>query len=111
MTRPRHIWSGDWRSESERAREAAAEAERLKAESRANAAQNAAAEPTEPIDLDHDAEPATTWTPRRWALAITVLALLGLLAGAFALATLSTGDNKNTSALPAVANSPIKPKQ
>src|SRR3954471_13676434 len=111
MTHPRHIWSGDWRSESERAREAAAEAEQLKAESRANAAQNGAAAPTEPIEVDHDAEPASGWTPRRGALAVTILALCGILAGAFALGTLTGGDNNNTSALPAVANSPIKPKK
>jgi putative serine protease PepD len=111
MTSPRHIWSGDWRSDSERARAAAAEAERLKEESRANAAQNGAAAPAEPIDVDHDSEPAREgWSPTRGAVIITVLALVGLLSAAFALGTL-TGGNDNTSALPAVANSPIKPKK
>jgi putative serine protease PepD len=111
MTNPRHIWAGDWRTESERAREAAEQAERLKEESRRNAAENGAGEATEPIEQDHDAVPASGgWTPRRGAVAVTIFALLGLLAGAFALGTL-TGGNDNSSALPAVANSPIKPKQ
>src|SRR4051794_36528124 len=111
MTNPRHIWSGDWRSESERAREAAERAERLKEESRAKAAENAPDEQTEPIEQDHDAVAAGSgWSPRRGAVAITILALCGLLAGAFALGTL-TGGNDNSSALPAVANSPIKPKK
>src|SRR3954447_8523589 len=112
MTHPRHIWSGDWRSESEAAREAAENAERLKQESRANAAANAQAAPTEPIEFDPDAESHTAgWQPRRGAVALTVLSVLGLIAGAFAIGTLTGGDNNNTSALPAVANSPIKPKK
>jgi putative serine protease PepD len=112
MTHPRHIWSGDWRSESEAAREAAENAERLKQESRANAAANAQGAPTEPIEFDPDAESHTAgWQPRRGAVALTVLSVLGLIAGAFAIGTLTGGDNNNTSALPAVANSPIKPKK
>ena len=112
MVNPRHIWSGDWRSESERAREAAERAERLKSESRANAAQNGAPAGAE-IETDHDAEPiaGAGWRPRRGALAVTLLAIAGLLAGAFALGTLTGGDDGATSALPAVANSPIKPKK
>src|SRR4051812_34635634 len=112
MSYPRHIWSGDWRSESERAREAAEHAERLKQESRENAAQNGATAPTEPIEVDHDAEPAGTgWSPRRGAVTVMILAFCGLLAGAFAVGTLTGGNNDNSSALPAVANSPIKPKK
>src|SRR3954468_21722404 len=111
MVNPRHIWSGDWRSESERAREAAEHAERLKEESRANAAQNAAP-PAEEIETDPDAEPREGgWRPRRGTLAIVVLAMLGLISGAFAVGTLTGGNDDNTSALPAVANSPIKPKK
>src|SRR3954466_8743691 len=102
MVNPRHIWSGDWRSESERAREAAEHAERLKQESRANAAQNAAT--TTEIETDHDAEPATGgWSPRRGTLAVVVLAIVGLVGGAFAVGTLTGGNDSNTSALPAVA--------
>jgi putative serine protease PepD len=111
MTNPRHIWSGDWRSDSEAAREAAENAERLKAESRANAAANQEVA-TEPIEFDPDAEPrAAGWQPRRGAIALTVLSVLGLIAGAFAIGTLTGGDNNDTTALPAVANSPIKPKK
>src|SRR3954452_17855354 len=113
MTHPRHIWSGDWRSESEAAREAAEKAERLKQESRANAAASAPPPAAEPIEFDPDAEPAPGgWQPRRGAIALTVLSVLGLIAGAFAVGTLTGGsDNNNTAALPAVANSPIKPKK
>src|SRR4051794_1507881 len=112
MTHPRHIWSGDWRSESEAAREAAENAERLKQESRANAAANAPAAPTEPIEFDPDAEATRAgWQPRRGAVALIVLSVLGLIAGAFAIGTLTGGNDDNTSALPAVANSPIKPKK
>src|SRR5947208_8604402 len=102
MTHPRHIWSGDWRSESEAAREAAEKAERLKQESRANAAANAATASAKPIEFDPDAEPTPAgWQPRRGAIALTVLSVLGLIAGAFAVRTL-TGGNINTAALPAV---------
>jgi putative serine protease PepD len=112
MTRPRHIWSGDWRTDSERAREAAENAERLKQESRANAAASSEAAPPAPIDYDPDADPRPGgWQPRRGAIALTVLSVLGLIAGAFAIGTLTGGDNNDTAALPAVANSPIKPKQ
>src|SRR4051812_26357852 len=111
MVNPRHIWSGDWRSESERAREAAEQAERLKAESRANAAQTAPIAATD-VATDHDAETrADGWHPRRGTLAVVVLAILGLIGGAFAVGTLTGGNDDNTSALPAVANSPIKPKK
>jgi putative serine protease PepD len=112
MVNPRHIWSGDWRSESERAREAAEQAERLKAESRANAARTAAI-PRSEIETDPDAEPrdGAGWRPRRGTLAVVVLAVLGLVAGAFAVGTLTGGNDDNTSALPAVANTPIKPKK
>ena len=113
MTHPRHIWSGDWRSESEAAREAAENAERLKQESRANAAANAeAGAPTETIEFDPDAEPSPGgWQPRRGAVALTVLSVLGLIAGAFAVGTLTGSNDNSTAALPAVANSPIKPKK
>src|SRR4051794_15898692 len=112
MTHPRHIWSGDWRSESEAAREAAEKAERLKQESRANAAANAATASAEPIEFDPDAEPTPAgWQPRRGAIALTVLSVLGLIAGAFAVGTLTGGDGNTNAALPAVGSSPIKPKK
>jgi putative serine protease PepD len=112
MTHPRHIWAGDWRSESQRAREDAENAERLKIESRANAAANAPVTAPDEVDLDPDAEPRPAgWQPRRGAIALAVLSVSGLIAGAFAVGTLTGGNNDNTAALPAVANSPIKPKK
>src|SRR4051794_548118 len=112
MTHPRHIWSGDWRSESQRAREAADQAERLKQASRENAAQAATAALPVDLDTDIDAEPARAgWQPQRGTLAIVVLAVLGLIAGAFAVGTLTGGDGNTNAALPAVGSSPIKPKK
>src|SRR4051812_5721906 len=100
MVNPRHIWAGDWRTESERAREAAERAERLKSESRANAAQTAPLAAGEP-DLDHDAEASDDlgWRPRRGTLAVVLLAVLGLIGGAFAVGTLTGGNDDSTSAL------------
>jgi putative serine protease PepD len=111
MVNPRHIWAGDWRSESERARAAAEEAERVKSESRARAAESSAPAGEE-VDTDHDAEPREGGLRLRGGtLAVVVLALLGIIGGAFAVGTLTGGDDDNTAALPAVANSPIKPKK
>jgi putative serine protease PepD len=95
----RHLWTGNWREESERAR---AEAEQA-AELRRAAALKAAAEPPPP-------PPKRRRVPRRATVAIVALSILGLLSGAFALGTL-TGDEDNPGALPAVSNTPIKPKK
>jgi putative serine protease PepD len=100
MRNLRHLWSGDWRDESERAR---AEAEEAAARHRAEADRRSAVPPPPPPKRE----------PRRLpTVAAVALACVGLLSGAFALGTLTGGgDDGGTSALPAVSNSPIKPKK
>jgi S1-C subfamily serine protease len=67
---------------------------------------------TSEVETDHDAESTNDgWSPRRGTLAVVVLAVLGLIGGAFAIGTLTGGNDDNSAALPAVANSPIKPKK
>ena len=113
MSYPRHLWSGAWREDSARARREAEEA----------AARQRALAPTEPdrkhdsptsVDLDLDdteGRPRRRRT-RRGTVALVVLAVLGILGGVFTAGTLVGGDDDDvTDALPAVANTPIKPKQ
>jgi putative serine protease PepD len=113
MSHPRHIWSGDWRSESERAREAAEQAERLKLERAARP--EPASIPPRAADTGFDdgdlGEPPERRLPRSSTLAVVVLAISGLIAGAFALGTLTSGSDNGPSPLAAVSNSPIKPKK
>jgi putative serine protease PepD len=103
MTHPRHIWSGDWRSESERARDAAEGAALPQRQLQDD-------EQTETIATD-TSEPRTGRRPRGPVLGIVALAVAGLIAGAFALGTLTGGDDSGTAPLPAVSNTPIKPKK
>src|SRR4051812_2804559 len=109
MTNPRHLWTGDWRDDSARARRAA---EEVAARRRAQGEQA-------PDDAtDHGApgdEEARVSSGRRLGrpptLAVVALALLGLLSGAFALGTLTGGGDDAASPLPAVSGTPIKPKK
>jgi putative serine protease PepD len=48
---------------------------------------------------------------RRGTLALVALAVLGILGGVFTAGTLVGGDDDGTEPLPAVSNTPIKPKQ
>jgi putative serine protease PepD len=98
MSRLRHLWSGDWRHESERAR---AEAEKAAELRRQEAARNAAVPPP---------PPPKRRGPRRAVVALVVLSALGLLSGVFAAGTLIGGED-SPDALPAVSNTPIKPKK
>ena len=99
MSRLRHLWSGDWREESERLR---AEAERAAELRRQEAARRGALPPPPP--------PPPRGRPRRATVALVALSALGLLSGAFAAGTL-IGDEDSPGALPAVSNEPIKPKK
>ncbi len=100
---PRHLWAGDWRSESERAREAATE--------------EWAARPERAEDAPPEAAPAAPARSarsgrlrRRAAVALSLAALL--FGGAFAAGALvSGGDNGNSDPLPAVSREPLKPRQ
>ena len=99
MSRLRHLWSGDWREESERAR---AEAEEAAERRRQEAKRRGALPPPPP--------PPERGRPRRATVALIALSILGLLSGAFAAGTLIGGED-SPDALPAVSNEPIKPKK
>jgi putative serine protease PepD len=99
MRHLRHLWTGDWREESAEARAAAEEA----AARHRSAADRAGAPPPPP--------PAPRRGLSRRAVAgIVVLSAAGLLSGAFAAGTL-IGDDGPGEPLPAVSNTPIKPKK
>jgi S1-C subfamily serine protease len=100
---PRHLWTGEWRSESERARAAAAEA----AAERRFATQPRGERPAqEPPELDD--RPLS-----RSALAtVLALAAIAIAAIAFAAGTLlekGGASPKGPAPLPAVASTPVKP--
>ena len=99
MSRLRHLWSGDWREEHERAR---AEAEEAAARHRAALRAGVVPPPPPPPKRDK---------PRIPTLAVVVLAILGLLSGAFAAGTLIGGGDDAPDPLPAVSNTPLKPKK
>jgi putative serine protease PepD len=100
MRGPRHIWSGDWRADSDRARKEAEErAARLRAATRPEA------------DASPSAPPARTRIPARGVAIIGIVAGL-VVSGAFAAGAL-IGDNGGGSAakpLPAVSSKPLKPR-
>jgi len=115
LTSPKHLWAGDWRSESDRARDAAdrgplpaIEAPERPAPTAGTARDEADTERIAPA-------PASAFpVPRRWVLPI-VVAAAAVTIGAFAIGSLTGGnDNKSSSpsasALPAVSGAPPKVK-
>jgi putative serine protease PepD len=99
MRGPRHIWSGDWRAESDRARKEAEErAARLRA----------AAQP------EADAGPSTP--PARTRVPVRGLAIIGIAAGLVVSAAFAAGALIGDSGggapkpLPAVSSKPLKPR-
>src|SRR3954449_112326 len=117
MTNPRHLWSGDWREESARARQAAEEA---RARRLAGAQQDPSSSgPTKTgagEDFDaadaQGAVPSPSTAPRRGRprLTIVALVLVALVVGAFAIGSVTGGDDA-PAPLPAVSGTPIKPKK
>ncbi|HMJ04122.1 MAG TPA: trypsin-like peptidase domain-containing protein [Conexibacter sp.] len=100
MGSPRHLWTGGWRDESERAREASAERDALRQPERPQPA------PAEAID------PPEGRGPSRRATLLLALALsaAAIAAGAFAAGMLlDGGQDSGPEPLPAVASEPIKP--
>jgi putative serine protease PepD len=102
MRSPRHLWSGDWRSESDRASEAAEEGAgrhraAVRAEQDAAAARAAAAQSRSGIDL----------LARR--LAAVALAVAAIAGGVLAGQALVGSDDDGPAPLPAVSNQPVKP--
>ncbi len=100
MGSPRHLWTGSWRDESERAREAGAERDALRQPERP---QPAAAAPVEP--------PTESGPSRRLTLLLALaLGAAAIAAGAFAAGLLlDGGPDDGPEPLPAVASEPIKP--
>jgi S1-C subfamily serine protease len=101
MKFPRHLWTGEWRLESEQAREAAEEeAARIRAARAAADRERAAAKPTGPA-------PRTIRLSTAAAIALAAAAIAG---GAFAAgAILNGGGDNKAQPLPAVAGKPVQP--
>src|SRR5690349_7636510 len=101
MKFPRHLWTGEWRLESEQAREAAEEeAARVRAARAAAERDRAAATPTGPA-------PRTIRLSTAAAIALAAAAIAG---GAFAAgAIVNGGGSEKAQPLPAVAGKPVQP--
>jgi S1-C subfamily serine protease len=104
MRSPRHLWSGDWRSDSDRSREAAEEGAArhraaVRAAQEAAAARAAAAGSSRGVDR---------LARRLAAVALVVAALAG---GAFAVDQVLGGGSDGPAPLPAVSTQAIKPRQ
>jgi len=97
---PRHIWTGDWRTESESARLATEQERAALARARAAAASRTPAE---------EARAKRGW-PRPRLVAIAALAAVILVAVAVTTALLLDGGEERREPLPAVSESPIKPQ-
>jgi putative serine protease PepD len=102
MRFPRHLWSGDWRTDSEQAEE---ELARRRGSDRPAAGDG---DPTLVHGTDTTLPPTPTGRPRVPAVMALVVGVL--IAGAFAVGSL-TGRNSDTNALPAVSSRPINPRQ
>jgi len=96
MGSPRHLWTGEWRAESDKARDEGASAfERTP--------------PPRPAD-DQPAPPAAKPPRRRAGLVLGLLVVaLAIAGGAFAAGMLLDGGDDEPPALPAVSSRPIRP--
>jgi len=100
--KPRHLWSGDWRSDSS---ESWDPDERPTVVSR-------------PRPRVHEEPPAETEAPRRAGarIAVAAIAVIALVAAAYVVGTLTSGSKKSSESagtpapLPAAASSPVKPR-
>src|SRR5919197_1150899 len=100
MKLPRHLWTGEWRLESEQAREAAEEeAARRRAARAAAERDRAAAGPT-------GAPPRTIRLSTAAAIALAAAAIAG---GAFAAGAILKGGDDKAQPLPAVSGKPVQP--
>ncbi len=100
MKFPRHLWTGEWRLESEQAREAAEEeAARRRAARAAAERERAAAGPT-------GAPPRSIRLSTAAAVALAAAAVAG---GAFAAGAILNGGDNKAQPLPAVSGKPVQP--
>jgi putative serine protease PepD len=106
MGSPRHLWTGGWRDESDRARDEAAETAELRRSQQAQAV--AGAQPAAPAD---GGEPGSGGGSRRLTLLLgLMLAAAAIAGGAFAAGMLLDGGRDDgPEPIPAVASEPIKP--
>jgi putative serine protease PepD len=102
MKPPRHIWSGDWWEESDRARQEAEEqAAALKEAARQRAEANRPPPPPQPRRFT-----------RRHKIAATALVASAVTLSAFSIGTLVGDSGSNTpDPLPAVSEKPLKPRE
>jgi putative serine protease PepD len=101
---PRHLWSGDWRSESEIARDAAAELRAARAREREEAAARRA-------ERERLAAESAVKPRRSRRLALAGVALLSIVAIAFSAGVLTQNDDSGPDPLPAVSDGNVKPRQ
>jgi putative serine protease PepD len=105
MGSPRHLWTGGWRDESERARAAAADSAELRQPPQAQAP---AADGEQPVE--RDGRGGRGGSPRMTLLLGLALVAAAIAGGAFAAGMLVDGSRSNgPDPLPAVASQPIKP--
>ena len=102
MKPPRHIWSGDWWEESDRARQEAEEqAAALREAAQRRAEANRPPPPPQPRRFT-----------RRHKIAATALVATAVTLSAFSIGTLVGDSGSNTpDPLPAVSEKPLKPRQ
>jgi putative serine protease PepD len=101
MKPPRHIWSGDWWEESDRARQEAEEqAAALKEAARLRAEANRPPPPPQPRRFT-----------RGHKIAATGLVATAVTLSAFSVGTLVGGGSNTPDPLPAVSEKPLKPRQ
>ena len=101
MRFPRHLWSGDWRTDSEQAEEELARR-------RGTGFAPGEEDPDHPAGAHSQAPTTASGRPRVPAILAVVVGVL--IAGAFAAGTL-TGKDSSPNALPAVSSRPINPRQ
>ncbi|MFL5884764.1 MAG: hypothetical protein ACJ77M_06800, partial [Thermoleophilaceae bacterium] len=115
MTSPKHLWAGDWRSESERARDGAAEQPPLPGVEPVERPAAGRGIPRDEADTERLAPaPEGVRLPRRWIAPVAIGAAAVAIA-AFAIGSLTNGGDDNSSspaasALPAVSAAPPKVK-
>jgi putative serine protease PepD len=109
MGSPRHLWTGGWRDESDRAREEAAETAELQRSQQRQAAAAGAA-PGEPADGAGERGGRDSASRRVTLLLGLMLAAAAIAGGAFAAGMLLDGGHDDgLEPIPAVASEPIKP--
>ena len=100
---PRHLWSGDWRKDSERAREEAARQRELAS------ARPEDAGPAREEAAPADAPPARERRVRPWLVALVAAAAAAVGATAAILAVGGGGSSDAPATLPAVSRAPVRP--